>query len=122
MKNLLVVGGGGFLGAIARYALALAFDAFWTHRFPLATFVINVTGAFVLGLFLTLAVERLALPIEWRLFVATGFLGAYTTFSTFEYETQRLVEGGSAWLGLGYVVSSVVVGYAAVQLGVWLAR
>lgn len=122
MTNLLLVGLGGFLGAIARYAVALAVGLVWLRPFPLATFVINVSGSFVLGLFATLAAERLAIDPGWRLFVMTGFLGAYTTFSTFEYESQRLVEGGAAWWGLANLVGSVVVGYAAVQLGVWLAR
>ena len=122
MKQVLVVGAGGFLGALARYGVTLLVAAVWARDFPLATFLINVSGAFVLGLFSTLAAERFAVDPHWRLFVATGFLGAYTTFSTFEYETQRLTEAGAAWWGLTNVVTSVVVGYAAVQLGVWLAR
>jgi CrcB protein len=122
MKDILVVGAGGFVGAISRYAVGLAVATFWTHRFPLATLLINVTGSFVLGLFSTLAVERVPIDPRLRLFVATGFVGAYTTFSTFEYETQRLVETGAARWGLLNVVGSVVAGYAAVQLGVWIAR
>jgi CrcB protein len=122
MTNLLLVGLGGFLGAIARYAVALAVGLVWLRPFPLATFLINVSGSFALGLFATLAAERLEIDPGWRLFVMTGFLGAYTTFSTFEYESQRLVEGGAAWWGLANLVASVVVGYAAVQLGVWFAR
>lgn len=122
MSKLLVVGLGGFLGAVARYGVTLLVGTFWTREFPLATFLINVTGSFVLGLFSTLAAERLELDPRLRLFVATGFVGAYTTFSTFEYETQRLAEAGALLWGLVNIVTSVVVGYAAVQLGVWLAR
>ena len=122
MSKLLVVGLGGFLGAVARYGVTLLVATFWTREFPLATFLINVTGSFVLGLFSTLAAERFEVDPRLRLFVATGFVGAYTTFSTFEYETQRLAEAGAVWWGLVNVATSVVVGYAAVQLGVWLAR
>jgi CrcB protein len=122
MSRFLVVGLGGFLGAIARYGVALLVGTFWTREFPLATLLINVTGSFVLGLFSTLAAERLDVDPRLRLFVATGFVGAYTTFSTFEYETHRLAETGAVWWGLLNVVTSVAVGYAAVQLGVWLAR
>ena len=122
MTKLLVVGLGGFLGAISRYGVAIAISKIWTREFPLATFVANVSGSFVLGLFATLAAERVGISPQWRLFVVTGFVGAYTTFSTFEYETQRLAESGAAWLGLANVLTSVVAGYAAVQLGVWLAR
>ena len=122
MDRFLVVGLGGFVGAVARYGVTLLVGAFWTREFPLATFLINVTGSFVLGLFSTLAAERLEVDPRLRLFVATGFVGAYTTFSTFEYETQRLAESGAVWWGLLNVVTSVAAGYAAVQLGVRLAR
>lgn len=122
MIKFLVVGLGGFLGAVARYGVTLLVATFWTREFPLATFFVNMTGSFVLGLFSTLAAERLDIDPRVRLFVATGFVGAYTTFSTLEYETQRLVESGAVWWGLVNVVGSVVVGYAAVQIGVWLAR
>ena len=122
MKRFLVVGCGGFIGAMARYGVSLAVATFWTRQFPLGTFVINVSGSFILGLFSTLAAERLLLAPEWRLFVATGFVGAYTTFSTFEYETQRLTEAGTAAWAIVNVLSSVVAGFAAVWLGVKLAR
>jgi CrcB protein len=122
MRNFLVVGLGGFLGAMARYGVTLLVTPSWARDFPLGTFLVNVSGSFVLGLFATLAAERLQLDPRWRLFVATGFVGAYTTFSTFEYETQRLAESGALWWGLANVLASVVAGYAAVQLGVWFAR
>ena len=107
---------------MARYGVALFVAAFWRRDFPLATLLINVSGCFVLGFFSTFATERSALDPVWRLFVATGFVGAYTTFSTFEYETQRLTESGALWWGALNVISSVAAGYAAVQLGVLLAR
>lgn len=122
MRNFFMVGIGGFLGAVARYWVSLAVGAFWTRDFPLATLLINVSGSFVLGLFSTLATERLQLDPRWRLFVATGFIGAYTTFSTFEYETHRLTETGALWWAAVNVLTSVVAGYLAVQLGVMLAR
>jgi len=121
-QNLFVVGLGGFLGAVARYGVSLVLEPVWTREFPLATFLVNVTGSFVLGLFLTIAIGRVELDPRWRLFVATGFVGAYTTFSTFEYETHRLAEAGALGWGLANVLASVVAGYAAVQLGVWLGR
>lgn len=122
MTRLLAVGAGGFLGAIARWGVSLLVARYWTRDFPLGTLLINVTGSFVLGLFSTLAAEKLALGPGWRLFVATGFVGAYTTFSTFEYETQRLVETGAAAWAFLYVMASVAAGFAAVRLGVALAR
>jgi CrcB protein len=122
MKNLLAVGIGGFLGAIARYGVGLGVARLWSGDFPLATFLINVSGSFVLGLFSTLAAERMPMDPAWRLLVATGFVGAYTTFSTFEYETHRLVETGASSWALLNVLASVVVGLVAVRLGVVLAR
>jgi CrcB protein len=122
MRNVLVVGLGGFLGAIARYGVGLAVARLWTTELPVGTFLINVSGSFVLGLFSTLATERLAIDPAWRLLVATGFVGAYTTFSTFEYETHRLVEvGAAAWAAVN-VVASFLVGFLAVRVGVFLAR
>jgi CrcB protein len=122
IRRFLIVGCGGFAGAVARYVVSLAVATFWTGEFPLATFLINVSGSFVLGAFSTMAAQRLSIAPEWRLFVATGFVGAYTTFSTFEYETQRLTEAGTAAWAVLNVVSSVVVGFAAVWLGVRVAR
>jgi CrcB protein len=122
MSRFLAVACGGALGAVARYAVAIFVAAFWRRDFPLATLLINVSGCFILGFFSTFAAERSALDPVWRLFVATGFVGAYTTFSTFEYETQRLTESGALWWGALNVISSVAAGYAAVQLGVLLAR
>ncbi len=120
--RFLVVGLGGFLGAIARYSVGIWIDALWRRDFPLATFIVNITGCFILGLFLTLAPERMPIGPLPRLPVATGFVGAYTTFSTFEYETQRLTTTGAFGWALVNVLTSVVAGFLAVKLGVMLAR
>ena len=117
-----VVAIGGALGAMARYGVAVMVAQFWTRQFPLATFLINVSGSFVLGFFTTFATEKSSIDPLWRLLVATGFVGAYTTFSTFEYETQRLVETGATMFAVANVIGSVLAGFAAVQLGVMLAR
>jgi CrcB protein len=122
VKSILAVGCGGFAGAIARYGLALLVARFWSSPLPLATFLINVSGSFILGLFSTWAAERVGVDPVWRLLIGTGFIGAYTTFSTFEYETQRLAESGLATWAFLNVAASVAAGYVAVLLGVHLAR
>jgi fluoride exporter len=122
MNRFLIVAFGGALGAMSRYGVALLVALFWKRDFPLATLLINVTGSFILGFFATFAAERTSLDPMWRLLVATGFVGAYTTFSTFEYETQRLTESGALWWGALNVITSVAAGFTAVQLGVILAR
>ena len=122
MRRFLFVGCGGFVGAMARYGVTLAVARVWTRDFPLATLLINVSGSFILGLLATWAAGRTGLDPAWRLLLATGFVGAYTTFSTFEYETQRLAETGAAGWALVNVLTSVAAGFLAVRLGVALAR
>jgi fluoride exporter len=122
LTRFLVVAAGGAAGAVARYAVTLIIAVFWKRDFPLATLLINVSGSFILGLFSTLAAERLAIDPMWRLLVATGFVGAYTTFSTFEYETERLAESGALGWGIVNILTSVLVGFAAVRLGILIAR
>jgi fluoride exporter len=117
MSRYLLVGAGGFAGAVARYAIGVWIGSLWRKPFPLGTFVINVSGCFLLGAFLAFAAERAAIDETWRLLIATGFLGAYTTFSTFEYETFALARGGGlGWAALN-VAASVVVGYLAIRVG-----
>lgn len=122
MIQYLMVGIGGFLGAIARYLV----DGWISRRmgalFPYGTFVINISGSFILGLFTTTITERFIVHPHWRLLVAIGFVGAYTTFSTFEYETHKLLEEGSFGLALLNILLSVAIGLVAVRLGILLAR
>ena len=117
-----VVALGGALGALARYGVALFVTRFWENPFPLSTFLINVTGSFVMGFFVAFATESSGLNPLWRLLIVTGFLGAYTTFSTFEYETHRLATNGAWTLALLNVLASVIAGFVAIQLGIMVVR
>jgi CrcB protein len=118
----LLVAFGGSLGAVARYLIATAVAARTGGEWPLGTFIINMTGCFAIGFFLTLATERLTLNEGWRFFFPIGFVGAYTTFSTYEYETVRLVQSGAWGRALSYVLASTVIGFFAVVLAMWTAR
>ena len=120
-RYLLVVIGGG-TGALARYVAASAIMARFGGRFPMGTFVINVTGSFLIGFLMTMLTERFNLDPNWRLLLVVGFLGGYTTFSSFEWETYTAVRDGGLWSGMLNVVSSVMLGYIAVSLGSMLAR
>jgi len=122
MLNILIIGIGGFLGAIARYGAALWIGQRWGRTFPLGTFVINVSGSFLIGLLMTLFAERYLVNPQWRLLLVVGFLGAYTTFSTFEYETGALLKDSEWLLAMLNVVASVVVGFIALKLGEVLAK
>ncbi len=122
MANILLIGIGGFIGAISRYGVALWIGQRWGRSFPLGTFVINVTGSFLIGLLMPLMTERIIENPQWRLLLVVGFLGAYTTFSTFEYETGALLKD-SEWLYAGLnVMGSVFVGFIALKLGEAIAK
>lgn len=120
--RFVIVAIGGAAGAVTRYLVTLGVALFWRGEFPLATLLINISGSFILGAFATYAAEKSMIDPAWRLLIATGFVGAYTTFSTFEYETQRLTESGALTWGALNVLTSVIAGYLAVQAGVMLAR
>jgi fluoride exporter len=122
MDRYLAVALGGALGAVARYWIGALVLEHLPTRFPLGTFLINATGSFVIGFFMTLAAERMPLHPNWRLAVAVGFVGAYTTFSTFEYETFKLIEEGAAGTAIANVVLSVLLGFLAVWAGIATAR
>jgi CrcB protein len=122
MVNILIIGIGGFLGAISRYGVALWVGQRWGRSFPLGTFLINISGSFLIGLLMSLFTERFMVNPQWRLLLVVGFLGAYTTFSTFEYETGALLKDGE-WMIAGLnVILSVFVGFAALKLGEVIAK
>jgi CrcB protein len=117
-----MVGIGGFVGAIVRFALGNYIGNRFGSRFPYGTFVINISGSFLIGFVLTMLAQRFDLSPNWRYLIPIGFIGAYTTFSTFEYETLRTVQGGQILMAFANVSLSVIVGFAAVWLGVVAGR
>lgn len=122
MMNFLSVAIGGALGATARYGLGLWTSGKWIHSFPLHTFLINISGAFLLGFLNTLFLDKPTINPEIRIALTVGFLGAFTTFSTFGYEAIVLIkEGNLATAGL-YTLSSIIIGFLGVFLGMGLAR
>ena len=118
----LLVGIGGFAGAVTRWLV----DGWVSDRnptaFPLGTLVINLTGSFVLGLLFAWVIERGVLPAEVRAPLMIGFLGAYTTFSTFMLESWRLIEDGAWLLALANLGGSVLLGLVAVLGGLAVGR
>ena len=110
------------LGANLRFVVGNWAAERWGVDFPYGTFIVNVSGAFAVGVVLAFMSERLGLSPLWRLFFVTGFLGGYTTFSSYAWEALVLAEEG-AWVRAGvYVVGSNLVGFAGVWLGATLAR
>jgi len=120
--SFLAVGIGAFLGANLRFVVGTWAAERFGVDFPYGTFIVNVSGAFAVGMVLAFMGERLGLSPLWRLFFVTGFLGGYTTFSSYAWEALVLAEGG-AWVRAAvYVVGSNVVGFIGVWLGAMLAR
>jgi CrcB protein len=112
---------GGALGAPARYGVAQLVHVS-TDTFPWATFWTNISGSFALGLVLALVLERFPPSRYVRPFVATGFLGAYTTYSTFAVETVVLARDGHAGIAVAYAVASLVAGFMAAWVGILAGR
>jgi CrcB protein len=120
--TLLLVGLGGFFGAAARYIVDGWVSGATGGGFPWGTLVINVSGSFVLGLLFALATERAILPPDIRAPVMIGFIGAYTTFSTWMLESWRLVEEGAILSVMANLGGSIVLGIGAVFLGLAVGR
>lgn len=122
IRNPLAVSLGAIAGALSRYYLTLWFAQRFGSNFPYGTFFINLTGCFVMGFFATVALERATIPPEVRLLVAVGFLGSYTTFSTYGLDSVLLL-GNRRFAAAGfYWLFSALLGIICVQLGVMLAR
>jgi len=119
---LILIGLGGFAGAIARYLVDGAVADRTGGGFPWGTLVINATGSFVLGLLFALTAERAILPADIRGPLMIGFLGAYTTFSTWMLESWGLIESGSYAAALANLGGSVVIGLVAVAAGLIIGR
>src|SRR6201997_5946407 len=117
-----MVGVGGFLGSVLRFWLGSFMGGRLGARFPYGTFVINVTGSFLVGMVLTVLATKAHWSPNWRYLIPIGFIGGYTTFSTFEFETLRTVQDGQLSLALLYVVISVCVGFLAVWGGMVMGR
>jgi CrcB protein len=118
----LLVGAFGALGSVARYAVD-GWVSSWTRgQFPWGTMAVNIAGAFALGVLVALTTERLLPHPNWRVALGIGFLGAFTTFSTYAYETVRLAEDGAVGLALLNALGMVVLGLAAAFLGLAAGR
>jgi len=113
---------GGSLGSLARYWVGSTIGGRMGTRFPYGTFVINVTACVIIGFSLTFLANRAELNPAWRFLVPVGFVGAYSTFSTFEWEIFSSMQTGAFLIAASYVVLSLIFGLAGVWAGVILAR
>jgi CrcB protein len=125
LGRALAIGGAGFLGSLARWLIAVGVGKFlgrWNVSFPFGTLIINVSGSFFLGWFLTMAAGRLSMSETTRFAIATGFVGAYTTFSTYMWESNSLFQRGAHYQAWANLFGSLVLGMIAVYLGTKLAQ
>jgi fluoride exporter len=121
-RNILLAGLGGGAGSIARYLCQKYIGSGSFTPFPVGTFLVNVSGCFLIGLFHGLAMKNDWMSPEWRFLLTTGFCGGYTTFSAFAYENFQMLKAGDLLYPVLYIVASVLLGIAAVFGGIALAR
>ena len=114
VKNFLLVGFGGGIGSMLRYAAYLFLS---NKNFPFATFTVNIFGSFIIGLVLAMNIKDEVFLNNWKLFLATGICGGFTTFSALSAENVALLQNGKYLIALGYIVASIVLGIAAAWLG-----
>lgn len=117
MKIILAIGIGSFIGGILRYLLAVFVQNKFLTTFPLGTFTVNIIACFFIGVVFGLS-ERGNINSEWRIFLATGILGGFSTFSSFSNETVSLLRDGQLWYAFGYIAGSVIIGIAATFAGI----
>jgi CrcB protein len=122
LLKYLMVGIGGCLGSILRFWVGSYIGSRMGTRFPYGTLVVNITGSFLVGLVFALMTVRTQWSPNWRYLIPVGFIGGYTTFSAFEYETLRTIQDGQMGLGLLYVATSVIIGFVAVWGGMIAGR
>ncbi len=121
MKMILAIGAGSFIGGISRYLISLFIQNRVPSTFPFGTLSVNIIGCFLIGVVFGLA-DRGNMRQEWRLFLATGVLGGFTTFSAFSNETVGMMRDGQFWYASAYVVSSVLLGVIATFIGILIIK
>ena len=122
MKALFIVALGGAIGSISRYGVQSFMYKLYPFTFPMGTFLVNVFGCLLIGIFYGLSEKGNILTPEWRLFLTTGFCGGFTTFSSFAFENVNLLKNSDfLYFGL-YILGSVILGIVGVYAGIWIIK
>jgi fluoride exporter len=122
LYKLIIVGFGGLIGSIARYVTIKGIDEKLNSIFPYGTLLVNILGSFILGLIYALAVKKIGLTENWRIFLGGGFCGGFTTFSTFAWESVNLFEHKNLGVLSAYLIISLMLGCLAIVFGGWVGR
>lgn len=117
MKIILAVGLGSFIGGIGRYLVTLFIQNKFLSTFPYGTLGVNIIGCFLIGAIYAIS-DRINMTAEWRIFLATGIMGGFTTFSTFSNDTVSMLRDAQYWAAFSYIALSIIIGLAATFIGI----
>ncbi|WP_396146567.1 fluoride efflux transporter CrcB [Flavobacterium sp.] len=122
LKTIIYIGLGGAIGSVLRYLTSVFVNKYWSQAFPLATFLTNVLGCFIIGIFIGYLEKNNLANGNLKWFLVTGFCGGYTTFSTFGFENNLLLQSNQSLLAFSYIALSVLLGIFAVWFGLFVSK